>query len=91
MRPDRESEKWLARLRPGYPRRDQTVARLHEVLLRVSHYELSRRCGRLGWIRGPEFEDLAQQAADDALMNILARLHEFQGLSRFTTPGRTSS
>ena len=47
----------------------------------------SCRGGRaqLGSIRGPEFEDLAQQAADDALMNILARLDEFQGLSRFTT------
>jgi RNA polymerase sigma-70 factor (ECF subfamily) len=48
-------------------------------------YELSRRRHQLGSIRGPEFDDLAQQAADDALVNILDRLDEFRGLSRFTT------
>jgi RNA polymerase sigma-70 factor, ECF subfamily len=85
MRPDRESQQWVEQLRPGHPRRDQTVATLHEVLLRVAFYELSRRRGQLGSIRGPEFDDLAQQAANDALMNILARLDDFQGLSRFTT------
>jgi RNA polymerase sigma-70 factor (ECF subfamily) len=36
-------------------------------------------------ITGPEFDDLAQQAADDALVNILGRIDEFRGLSRFTT------
>jgi RNA polymerase sigma-70 factor, ECF subfamily len=85
MRPDRESEQWVEQLRPGHPRRDETVATLHEVLLRVAFYELSRRRGLLGSIRGPEFDDLAQQAANDALMNVLARLDQFQGLSRFTT------
>jgi RNA polymerase sigma-70 factor (ECF subfamily) len=85
MRPDRESEQWVEQLRPGHPRRDQTVATLPEGLLRVAFHELSRRRGQLGSIRGPEFDDLAQQAANDALMNILARLEEFQGLSRFTT------
>jgi RNA polymerase sigma-70 factor, ECF subfamily len=81
----RESEQWVEQLRPGHPRRDQTVAKLHEVLLRVAFSELSRRRGQLGWISGPEFDDLAQQAADDALMNVLAKLDEFRGLSRFTT------
>jgi RNA polymerase sigma-70 factor, ECF subfamily len=76
---------WVEQLQSGHPRREQTVAKLHDVLLRVARHELSRRRGQLGSIRGPEFEDLAQQAADDALVNILDRLHEFQGLSRFTT------
>jgi len=81
----RESEQWVEQLRPGSPRRDRAAAALHEVLLRVAFHELSRRRGQLGSIRGPEFDDLAQQAADDALMNILARVDDFQGLSRFTT------
>jgi RNA polymerase sigma-70 factor, ECF subfamily len=34
---------------------------------------------------GPEFDDLAHQAANDALMNILKRLDDFRGSSRFTT------
>ena len=55
------------------------------MLLRVAVHELSRRRAQLGSIGGPEFEDLAQQAADDALINILAKLDDFRGLSRFTT------
>lgn len=85
IRLDRESGEWVKRLRPGHPRRDQTVARLHELLLRVAFHELLRRRGKIGSIHGPELEDLAQQAANDALVNILARLDEFRGLSRFTT------
>jgi RNA polymerase sigma-70 factor (ECF subfamily) len=61
------------------------VASLHHVLLRVAFHELSRRRSQLGAIAGPELEDLAQQSADDALMNILRRLDDFRGLSRFTT------
>jgi RNA polymerase sigma-70 factor, ECF subfamily len=61
------------------------VATLHHMLLRVASYELSRRRAQLGSIRGPEFDDLAQQAADDALMNVLAKLDDFRALSRFTT------
>jgi RNA polymerase sigma-70 factor, ECF subfamily len=85
MRPDRESTQWVEQLRLGHPRRHETVATLHEVLLRVAFHELSRRRGQLQSISGPEFDDLAQQATDDALTNILARLDEFRGLSRFTT------
>jgi RNA polymerase sigma-70 factor (ECF subfamily) len=81
----REPEQWVEQLRQGHPRRDQTVATLREALLRVALHELSRRRGRLGAISGPELDDLAEQAANDALMNILARLDRFQGLSRFTT------
>jgi RNA polymerase sigma-70 factor (ECF subfamily) len=82
---DRESERWVEQLRPGQARRDQAVSRLHELLVRVAFHELRRRRGQLGAITGPEFEDLAQQAADDALVNVLAKLGEFRGLSRFTT------
>ena len=80
-----DCDQWVERLRTEHPRRDQTVADLHEVLLRVAFCELSRRRGQLGSVSGPEFEDLAQQAANDALMNVLRRLDDFQGRSRFTT------
>jgi RNA polymerase sigma-70 factor (ECF subfamily) len=82
---DRESERWVAQLRDGHPRRERTVHKLHDLLRRAAFHELSRRRGQLGSIGGPELDDLAQQAADDALMNILARLDDFRGLSRFTT------
>jgi hypothetical protein len=50
------------------------------MLLRVAFHELSRRRGQLGSMSGPEFDDLAQQAANDALMKVLAKLDEFRGL-----------
>ncbi len=83
--PDPESRRWIEQLRERHPRREQTIANLHRVLLRVAFHELGRRRGQLGPIAGPEFEDLAQQAADDALVSILGKLDEFRGLSRFTT------
>jgi RNA polymerase sigma-70 factor (ECF subfamily) len=56
------------------------------VLRRVALSELSRRRNRLGClVCGAEFNDLAEQAADDALVTVLDRLDEFRGLSRFTT------
>ena len=82
---DSDSRQWIEQLRVGHPRHHETVARLHDVLHRVAVYELSRRRHQLRSIRGPEFDDLAQQAADDALVNVLDRLDEFRGLSRFTT------
>jgi RNA polymerase sigma-70 factor, ECF subfamily len=82
---DRESELWVARLHRNHARHGETVARLHDVLVRIAYHELSRRRGLLDSISGPEFDDLAHQAADDALVNILRRLDEFRGDSRFTT------
>ncbi len=83
---DTDSKQWVEQLRAaGHPRHDVALAKLRDVLLRAALHELSRRRGQLGSITGPEFEDLAQQAANDALMNILGKLDEFRGLSRFTT------
>ncbi len=75
----------MERLRRGHPRHEATVTELHNVLLRIAYHELSRRRSMLGSISGPEFDDLAQQAADDALVNILRKLDVFRGESRFTT------
>ncbi|HTU86507.1 MAG TPA: sigma-70 family RNA polymerase sigma factor [Solirubrobacteraceae bacterium] len=55
------------------------------MLRRIALFELSRRRHQLRSVTGPEFEDLAHQAADDALVNVLDRLDDFRGLSRFTT------
>jgi RNA polymerase sigma-70 factor (ECF subfamily) len=82
---DRESKRWIDQLRAGHPRHDRALAELHDLLLRVAFHELSRRRRQLGSITGPEFEDLAQQAANDAVISVLAKLEEFRGLSRFTT------
>jgi RNA polymerase sigma-70 factor (ECF subfamily) len=82
---DRESAEWLAALGGGaLHRRDAALARLRELLLRAARAEAARRSAALG-VAGSELEDVAQQAADDALLAILAKLGEFRGDSRFTT------
>jgi RNA polymerase sigma-70 factor, ECF subfamily len=82
---DPASRRWVEHLQPGHPRREPALAKLHDVLQRAALHELHRRRGQLQALTGPEFDDVAQQCADDALMNILAKLGEFRGLSRFTT------
>jgi hypothetical protein len=54
------------------------------VLLRVAGSELRRRSGHLR-IAGPELDDLAYQAAADALLAITRKLSQFDAESRFTT------
>ena len=54
------------------------------MLLRIAQAETRRRGPRLR-ITGPELEDLAHQAAADALLGITGKLAQFRGESRFTT------
>jgi RNA polymerase sigma-70 factor (ECF subfamily) len=82
---DARSAAWLSALRGEGAEREHAVARLHELLLRASRFELGRRRAALSHVRGEELEDIAMQAADDALIAILAKLDEFRGASRFTT------
>jgi RNA polymerase sigma-70 factor (ECF subfamily) len=83
--PDAASRRWVERLRPGHPQREQAVAKLHEAMHRAARHELRRRRGQLPALTGPEFDDIAHQCADDAVVNVLARVDQFRGLSRFTT------
>jgi RNA polymerase sigma-70 factor (ECF subfamily) len=82
---DVESREWLRCLRAAGPEHDEGVARLHELLLRAARYECARRRPTLPHLRGNDLDDIANQAADDALVSILARLDSFRGESRFTT------
>jgi RNA polymerase sigma factor (sigma-70 family) len=82
--PDEQTAEWLAALGGSGLARDQALARLHELLLRVARTELRRRAGRHP-ITGPELDDLAHQSADDAVLAITTKLGEFRGESRFTT------
>jgi RNA polymerase sigma-70 factor, ECF subfamily len=79
---DRESAQWLRELRG--PGREAAYERLHRLLLRVARGELRRRGPRAG-IDGPELDDLAHQAAADALVAVRRKLPGFRGESRFTT------
>ncbi|HET9966770.1 MAG TPA: sigma-70 family RNA polymerase sigma factor, partial [Streptosporangiaceae bacterium] len=66
------------------PPREAALARLHEMLVRIARGEVGRRAPRLR-LAGPELDDLAYQAAADALIAITGKLGQFRGESRFTT------
>jgi RNA polymerase sigma-70 factor (ECF subfamily) len=82
---DAESREWLRSLRATDAAREEAVARLHALLLRAARFEVARRRPTLPHLRGNDLEDIATQAADDALMSVLRRLDDFRGASRFTT------
>jgi len=81
---DAESAGWLQVLTDAGPAREAALGRLHELLVRIARAEVARRGPRLR-ITGPELEDLAYQAAADALASITGKLGQFRGESRFTT------
>ena len=81
---DVASGQWLRSLRASGVTRDEAVERLHALLLRAARFEAARRCRRLPHLRD-QLEEIAHEAAGDALISVLARLDEFRGDSRFTT------
>jgi RNA polymerase sigma-70 factor (ECF subfamily) len=83
--PDAESRAWLLGLRADGPRGDEASRRLHDLLLRAARFEINRRRGSHPHLRGGDLDDLAHQAADDALIAILGKLDTYRGDSRFTT------
>ena len=81
---DPVSQDWLARLRSDGAVRHAAEAELHQLLLRACRFEIGKRQAALAGVRG-NLDDLAQQAADDALLAVLRKLDQFRGASRFTT------
>jgi RNA polymerase sigma-70 factor, ECF subfamily len=81
---DAESAGWLRALAEAGPRREAALARLHGMLVRIARGEAARRGTGMG-ITGPELDDLAHQAAADALVAITGKIGQFRGESRFTT------
>jgi RNA polymerase sigma-70 factor (ECF subfamily) len=81
--PDVESLSWVGSLSGTGPRQEDAVRRLHGLLVRAARAEVARRAGAHPVSR--DLDDLAVQAADDALVAILAKLHTYRGDSRFTT------
>src|SRR5579884_1376109 len=75
----------LVRLRGSGTGRERAVGELHALLVRAARFELSRRRAAASHVRGEELDDLAMQAADDALVAVLAKLDTYRGASRFTT------
>ena len=84
---------------PGHPRgasletrlgspgaeREEAVRELHALMLRGCRHQVARMRGLLPGFDTRDREDLAAAAADDAVVALLAKLHTFEGRSRFTT------
>jgi RNA polymerase sigma-70 factor (ECF subfamily) len=81
---DDVSKAWLEGLQASGAEHDRCIAELHDLLLRVARHETSRR-SRSFRLAGAEFDDVVNQAADDALIAIKAKVSDFRGESRFTT------
>ena len=76
---------WVAELSGSGAGRERAVAELHGLLLRGARFEIGRRRASLSHIASSDVDDLAMQAADDALVAILGKLDVYNGSARFTT------
>ena len=80
---DVASREWLRSLRADGATRNEAVERLHALLLRAARFEAARR-RHMPHVRD-ELEEIAHEAAGDALISVLTHLDDFRGESRFTT------
>lgn len=83
--PDAESRAWVSALGVEGTPGEEARRNLHELLLRAARFEINRRRGSHPHLRGGDFDDLAHQAAADAMLAILSKLDTYRGESRFTT------
>lgn len=85
---DPESRRWLTQLHADGAVHEAAIGRLHALLLREARYEVRRRTAGMAHPSGRDLEDLALQAADDALIALLGKLDQFRGDALFTTWAR---
>src|ERR1700722_1085175 len=81
---DEESSAWLRRLGAAGAERRAAERELHARLVRIALAEVRRRAAGTP-VAGRELDDVAHQAADDAMLAVLAKLADFRGESRFIT------
>ncbi len=82
---DPESRGWLDALRPDRPAHAQAVADLYNLLYRAARHETQRRRGSWPARAADDLDDIARQAASDAVVVVLRKLDTYRGASRFTT------
>jgi len=58
---------------------------LHLMMLRACRQQVRRMSSALAGVGSERLEEIANQAADEAVMAVLAKLSTFEGRSRFTT------
>lgn len=83
--PSLPDELWVADLTLDGPDGQEALRHLHGLLLRASRHRVWGLRHLLPGVGSRELEDLAQEAADEALVAVLRQLPGFEGRSRFAT------
>lgn len=81
----RTNEQWLAELRLDGPGQAGALADLRECLRRAAFFYLRRHSGELKDLAAEEFAALAEDAAQEAAVSVLAKLDAYRGEARFLT------
>jgi RNA polymerase sigma-70 factor (ECF subfamily) len=85
---DAESRAWWVRLHGTASVRHCAIAELHERLRREAWFNIRLRTRWMTEFPQSDLDDLAVQAADDALLAVLRKLDDYRGESQFWTWAR---
>lgn len=85
---DAESRAWWVRLHGVESVRSCAIAELHERLRREARFQIRLRARNMSSFPQSDVDDLAVQAADDALLAVLRKLDDYRGGSQFWTWAR---
>lgn len=83
--PERSNPEWLAHLRSAGPEQQEAIEDLRRALERAALFYIRRRAPGLKGAATDELESLAQDAAQEATLQVLEKLDSFRGESRFLT------
>jgi len=79
------ADDWVAALATPGPEQDVAMRRLHDLMVRAAAHQVWRMRATLPDPTARAVDELANQAADEAMTALLKKLHTFEGRSRFTT------
>ena len=85
---DAESRSWWQRLHAPEPIRGWAIAELYERLRREAAFHVRQRAASLARFPRSDIDDVATQAAGDALVVLLRKLEDYRGDSQFLTWAR---
>jgi RNA polymerase sigma-70 factor, ECF subfamily len=85
---DAESRSWWQRLHAAEPVRGWAIAELYERLRREAAFHVRQRAANVAGFPRSDIDDLATQAAGDALIALLRKLEDYRGEGQFWTWAR---
>jgi RNA polymerase sigma-70 factor, ECF subfamily len=80
-----EPADWVEALSVPGPGQDHAMGSLHQMMLRACRHQVQGMRSTLAGVGNERLEEIANQAADEAMMAVLTKLSTFEGRSRFTT------